>query len=230
MSDKTRMHLTRAGADLLNRTHHGATITFTRLGLGAGHFDTVEQMRAATALKDERMSVPITKATDNKDATSTLEAYVKNESLERGFSIGEVGVYAQDPQHGEILYMVCDNGEEADFLPAKTTHPVEMLQRIVVIVGDAAEVTVTAPPSMVYVTYEEFLRLAGKNWSEENVKKNAEDILKLQVELASLKGATANGMNQNIFAVTFSDFLESEEYEGVWDEERRRLGLYPGRG
>ena len=45
----------------------------------------------------------------------------------------------------------------------------------------------------------------------------ADDINILKLQLDSFMGSVSNGL-----------LGENEEYEGVWDETRKRLGVYPG--
>ena len=222
-----QFHLTKDGLDLLNRTTTGERLIFTRVALGTGNVNSVEEMIGLKDLIDQRLSVGINKIENNHDGTCTMTVPYSNKELTKGFIIKEIGVFAEDPIKGEILYLIANSGEEADFLPAHSTNEVEIVMEIIVIVGDAAEIIVNIDNSMIFATRDELLDLAGDGRTDETVKKNADDILRMSLEFASFKGSTINGMGENTFFVVFDDFADEEEYEGVWDREKSRLGIYP---
>lgn len=223
-----KFYLTKEGRDLLARTTLGEVLKFTRVAFGTGTVTTTEQLINQKALIDQRLSVKINSIQNNKDGTATIHIAFNNEEVTQGFLMKEIGVFAQDPVKGEILYFILNCGEEADFFPAKTTKLVEQTMDLIVVVGDSPEVTIVLDQSLVFVTRREFLHAVGDGWSDENVKKNADDIRNLQLDVASLKGTLTNDMlGKNSFLIQFTQLTEEEEYEGIWDSNKARLGIYP---
>ena len=224
-----KFRLTKDGKDLLNKTTLGEKLVFTKVGFGSGNVKSINEMINLTKLIEPKLSVPINGIENNNNGTCTIHIAFDNSKLEYGFLMKEIGIYAEDPEKGEILYFICNTGDDADFLPAKSTNLVEQMMDFIVIVADSPNVEVKINDSLIYVTKEEFKKATGKEWTFENIKQNADDINILKLQLASFMGSVSNGLlGENDFIVTFEDFGESEEYEGVWDETRKKLGVYPG--
>lgn len=222
-----KFYLTKDGRDLLNRTTMGEVLAFTRVAFGVGAVSEQSELVGLKALVDQRLSVPIVGTVNNHDGTCTVKVAFNNKEVIQGFSLREIGIFAQDPVKGEILYFVCNAGDNADFLPAYKTNLVEMKMDFIVVIGDTAEITVVIDESMIWATKEELLALAGVGRTDQSVKSNYDLILALMMDLASYKGAAVHGLGMNAFYVVFDGFDEGEEFHGVWDKDRSRLGVYP---
>lgn len=72
--------------------------------------------REITSLFNQQISVPIASLSTPEDGTCCLTFRLSNKSLETGFRLWEIGIFAQDPELGEILYGVTF-ADEADFIP-----------------------------------------------------------------------------------------------------------------
>ena len=57
------------------------------------------------------------------DPMTRVNAYMTNETLTEFMLFSEVGVFAADPDEGEILYAYASAGERGDFLPAYDGSP-----------------------------------------------------------------------------------------------------------
>lgn len=223
-----QFYLTMDGMDLLNRTTTGTRLEFTRVAIGDGVVKDVEEIRRQKALINQKMSTNIDSIKNNENGTCTIDIAYTNRDLDKGFFINEIGVFAQDPIKGEILYFISTSGGNGEFIPAfKDGFLVENTISIDIIIGDVTEVTVLYDDSLVWATKKEINDLAGIGRTDETVKGLADILLKLQLEFAAFKGSSIEGLGKNTFYVAFNDFSEKEEYEGVWDKERGRLGIYP---
>lgn len=223
MSNFSKFYLTKKGIDLQTKLQSGATLKFTRVAVGDGIVDDPATLVELENLVQYRASYPINDIVNKGDGTSIIQTIVSNKSLDEGFFLREIGVFADDPDLGEILYCVTNTGQYADYLPAKTLNSVDIILEIITVVGNAENVVIEIDDSLVYVTRKEFNSLAGPNRTTENVKKNADDILMLGVEVAILKNAALNNFTSNIFVVNFDDIEEDEVVEGVWDKSSKRL-------
>lgn len=234
-----QFYLTEDGQDLLNRTTQGARLEFTRVAVGNGVVKNIEEMRKQKALISQNMTMPISNIKNNHDGTCTAEVGFTNKDLNKGFYVNEIGVFASDPIKGEILYFIAATGGQGDFIPAYKMAEgnnqdiysgklVELSMEIIIAIGDVSEVIININNSMVFATKEMFDQLAGEGWTDETVKDLSDQLLKLRLEFASFKGATTEGLGKNSYYVAFDRLIESEEYQGVWDENRRRLGIYGG--
>jgi len=223
MSNFSQLVLTMDGINLQAKVQSGTLLKFTRVGVGDGALREGQHLNTLTNLINYRTSFPINDIKNKGDGTSVVRTIITNKDIEEGFFLREIGLYAEDPDKGEILYCVANTGMYADFLPPKTLNSVDIILDLITIVGNAENVVIEMDDSLVYVTREEFNNLGGEGRTDETVKKNADDILMLGVEVAILKNAALNNFTSNIFVVNFDVITEDEVVEGVWDKSSKRL-------
>lgn len=141
------------GDKLLTQAVNGHTLTFTRGAYGAGALADSDDIRDFTALKDERMSLPITdkKVADN-GTSITLIFNVSNSTLEKGFNNRELGIFAKLDDGDEVLFAYSNAGNNYDSIPDKNTPTDENTFEVQVFVTDEANVSVSIDGSIVYLT------------------------------------------------------------------------------
>lgn len=218
------MHTTNLGDHLSTSLMAGETLAFTKIGIGAGDPISREQVKEMTTLIDPRAYFPITDVIDNKDGTVVVRCNLVNKDVEERFYIKEIGIYAQDPNRGEILYGVIACGDAADLFSAKTDKLLSITNDILVKVTDAKNVTFVISDSLVWATKQDLLNLAGTGRTDETVKKNADDIKALDLKIMMLgTQGSMGGLDENTGLITFEKLAESEEFWGYYDEDKRRL-------
>ncbi|SEU24398.1 Phage tail-collar fibre protein [Lacrimispora sphenoides] len=79
---------------------------FTTIRLGDGTYNGSEDLIAATAMKSVKQTFGISSISITESNTVRLRSVIDNVGIEEGYYISEVGVYAQDPNDGEILYSI----------------------------------------------------------------------------------------------------------------------------
>ncbi|NLU09453.1 MAG: hypothetical protein GXW90_00635 [Tepidanaerobacter acetatoxydans] len=225
MSNFSQLVLTRDGIELQAKVQSGTLLKFTRVGVGDGALREGQHLNTLTNLINYKTSFPINDIKTQGDGTSIIQTVITNKDIEEGFFLREIGIYAEDPDKGEILYCVTNTGMYADFLPPKTLNSVDILLQLITVVGNAENLIIEVDDSLVYATREDFNDLAGEGRTDETVKKNADDILMLGVEVAILKNAALNNFTSNIFVVNFDDITEDEVVEGIWDKAGKRLAI-----
>jgi hypothetical protein len=142
MADFESMVLTTKGRNLAAKGQTGAVIDFTRGAVGDGTWADGTSPEAVTALASERLSLPIQDLDVVGDGTARLRLVITNTGLEAGFMVRELGLFADDPDEGEILYAVAYAGDKYDFLPAGVDGgaKVEKVIDIFTVVGNATRV------------------------------------------------------------------------------------------
>lgn len=114
--------LTDAGAKLMADVNAGKiTLNLTRMQLGSGKADTVDDYATRSALFAPQNTMVITSITtdDVGDVrTCLLTASMTSEAVETGFEATELGVFARDGSGKEILYGVCYDTEPG-YVPSK---------------------------------------------------------------------------------------------------------------
>jgi len=140
--------LTTKGLALLAKWQLGTvTPTITRCVIGSGTYSSGESIVNRTALKNQKLSVGISTKYVQNNSTVLLKAIFDNTTLVNGFKVTEIGVYAIDPDDGEILYSmaVTADAANADYLPAYNgTYPSTIVFNYQVEVSNAASVTIQA--------------------------------------------------------------------------------------
>lgn len=115
--------LTTAGKALLAKAQAGQTsIQITKAQTGSGSYSSGENIESRTALKTPKQTFPIqNKVISDADNTVILKIAITNksetETLSTGYDITEFGIFAQDPQKGEILYSIA-TASTSDYMPA----------------------------------------------------------------------------------------------------------------
>lgn len=150
------MVLTNRGRNLQAKAQAGAQLNFTRFGVGDGELGG-SSILELNALKHQVKSVNISKAKPVTGGKATIGMVLSNQDLATGFYFREIGLFAQDPDVGEILYCYANAGATADYIPAGGgTDVVEKSFDVIAIVGTAANVTATIDSSLIYVSAQEF--------------------------------------------------------------------------
>lgn len=141
MSSFGGLVLTNKGRNLQIKAQLGATIHYTRIGIGDGELGS-SSIIDLNALKHEIESLDITKLRVLGDGQAVVGTMLSNQGMVEGFYFREIGIFAQDPDLGEILYCYGNAGSTADYIPAGGgSDLIEKAIDIVTNVGNAANVT-----------------------------------------------------------------------------------------
>ena len=97
--------LTKKGLALIAKS--GLTVTFTKAETGSGIYDEKEDISTMTELKGKKQSFSINSALKKTETQANVKFVVSNKKLTEGYLFTEIGLYALDPDEGEILYAVC---------------------------------------------------------------------------------------------------------------------------
>lgn len=116
MASWNKITMTDVGATLQAKINAGlTTLKFTRVAIGSG--TRTGSLNSATALINEQMTLGINKITQNGN-TVTLELTISNSGVKTGFKISELGLFATDPDDGEIMYVAMTD-DNPDYMPAE---------------------------------------------------------------------------------------------------------------
>lgn len=152
MGQFNKLIITDQGRDLQAKAQIGVVLEFTRVAVGDGQLPQGTTLEELTSLVNEKQSLPIT-SIQVSGGTSRIRTVISNEGLELGFYIREIGLFATDPDIGEILYCVANAGALADYLPASGGYEiVDSTLDLVTIVGNAENVTAVIDESLTFAT------------------------------------------------------------------------------
>lgn len=145
--------LTTKGIALIAKAQAGlCTIHLTKAEAGDGSYAPGEDLKAQTALKNSRQAFPLN-AVRTQNVTNVYVKFIitnKPESggnLEHGYYVKEVGLFATDPDEGEILYAIATAAENQwDYMPAyNNLLPSTITLEFLTEVSNAESVTITMP-------------------------------------------------------------------------------------
>lgn len=147
-------YFTKKGLALSAKLAAGATLTITKVVAGAGQ--TANPM-AATSLPLPKQTLAVNTPTRSEN-TATIPVTLAAATAEEAYTLTELGVYARDPDEGEILYKVYRLGGPVDISPASC-----MVLRFYLAetVSQDLEVTVSCSPAGL-ITEEEFAPVREK--------------------------------------------------------------------
>lgn len=121
MSEWNGMILTQKGLNLQAKVEAGeCELELLRVELGSGTPGEGENVQEFTALKKHEIDVGISDKTPKDGGICTITGIITNQNVNIGFYAKEMGVIANDPDDGEILYMYATDNNP-DFVPAKTS-------------------------------------------------------------------------------------------------------------
>lgn len=124
MSNWGKPVLTKQGLKLQAKVDAGNAMQLTKCRLGSGMIGSGQQLEDLTELVAPVQTLPIASVTYSDDSHACIiSAVTDNSTVTTGYYLREFGIYAKDPDDGEILYAVASDSEP-DFIPAKGTSTV----------------------------------------------------------------------------------------------------------
>ena len=145
-----KMTLTNAGQALQTKVLAGATLTFTRIALGDGQLNG-QPIAPLTALISQKATVEADSVRVVNTTTAQVAGFFSNADISTGFWWRETGVFAQDPDVGEILYGYTNAGDAGDYIPTVEDNRVEKYIFCSIAVASATTVDITIPSSDTYI-------------------------------------------------------------------------------
>lgn len=145
-----KMTLTNAGQALQTKVLAGETLTFTRIALGDGQLNG-QPIAPLTALISQKATVEVDSVRVVNTSTAQVAGFFSNADISTGFWWRETGVFAQDPDVGEILYGYTNAGDAGDYIPTVADTRIEKYIYCSIAVASATTVDITIPSSDAYI-------------------------------------------------------------------------------
>lgn len=233
--------ITAAGFRLLNKLLSGETLEITRVMVGSGRIDDTDDPGARSDL-----IAPVAQATSTVPVTvGTTSSFIieyrndLNGGLDHDFYLCEIGIFARDPDDGEILLYYATLGDYPQYVKAYDNAAVEIRRfPVTITLTDNAEV-VLAYPALAFMTAEDvesyvltvaqpiILDNAAGLIAEHNVSSASHPDLRALI--ASLAGRVGrlevmllHNITGNPYFYSF-DTLDGLIVEGVWNYELERI-------
>lgn len=111
--------LTDKGRNLLAKVQQGrCKLVCTKMKLGSGTISGSQTLETLTDLVEPKQNLGINNLAYLPTGYCEISATVTNDGLETGYYVKEAGLFATDPDDGEILYAVTTD-TAPDYLPAE---------------------------------------------------------------------------------------------------------------
>lgn len=141
------------GRNLAAKVQAGTTqMNFTKFTIGDGTL-TGQNQENMTALINQRYTFPVARLKVQSQNVVVVGMSLNNQAINAGFFWREVGVWAQDPDLGEILFAYGNSGTGAEYIDAGgSTSVLEKAFNFDITVSNTAQVTAVIDESLVYAT------------------------------------------------------------------------------
>jgi hypothetical protein len=177
------MSITNAGMALYAKAQAGQEIHFTKIQVGSGQIGT-QNPATLIALVNPKLDVAITSIiADAQLKSATIIGQVTNINIIEATYICEMGLWANDPDAGEILYGYTSCGTYGDYYAPATQGPYSWQYEIAAAIGNAANVTAQLSQLQwdygVMNSVTDFIILSGGNQKEinKNIDARLSDIM-----------------------------------------------------
>lgn len=115
--------ITTQGLNLLAKLVAGETMTITKAQTGAGTVD-VSNLASQTAITTPKQTLSFRTPSYPSTGQVAVPCYLENDNLSTGYTATQVGIFAEDPDDGEILFFIAqaDSGT-GTAIPSGTEMP-----------------------------------------------------------------------------------------------------------
>lgn len=200
--------LTNGGLAMLIEALDGDGIKFTRIVLGNG--EQPEDPKKVTHVGNPIVEIGITDMEKHENFVLLTGNY-DNSSLENGFYMNEIGIFAQNTAGNEVLYAYRYSAANVDYIPDKNSgRIVETQLGIIVSVGTTENVTAILTESAGYASKQEFD-------DHSNDINNPHQVTKQQIGLGNVENLN---FNDNIV-----NFTEAEKAVNIETNETMSVTL-----
>ena len=141
---------TQLGLNLIAKVIAGKTnLAFTKLQTSEGNY-TSSNLVGMTSLLNVKQEFNVSNVSVQNATTVLVKGIITNTGLSNQYNLNAIGLFATDPDLGEILFSVT-TADTADIMPAKTnTNTTSLIVNILTSVTDSSKVTLTlAQPGLV---------------------------------------------------------------------------------
>lgn len=149
MSEFRQLIITNKGQALMAKLIAGtANVTFTKVAASSTTYSD-SQIPGLTGLSNVKQQVAVSKVTKINSVAVQVDAAMENSALTTGYYMNSLGLYAKDPDEGEILYAVAGANVGAYMPPYNGITVSGAYLKLVTTVSNASNVSMTVDPAAV---------------------------------------------------------------------------------
>lgn len=183
---------TNKGKILQAKAQAGAQLTFTRLAMGDGQLTGQSETELSNVI-NKKKDIAITKLRPMNNGAVAIGGILSNSDLAQGFYWREIGLFANDPDVGEVLYCYGNAGTLAEYIPAgEGSQILEKRIDIIAITGNAPNVSAVIDSSLIFLSVEDLERHNDDLYSHPDIRESIGE-LELAVENIEVPVTSVNG-------------------------------------
>ena len=224
MSNWGKPVLTKQGLKLQAKVDAGSRMQLTQCKIGSGTLSSGQNLEDLTALIAPVQTLPIASISySENNSACVIAAVTDNSNVTSGYYLREFGVYARDPDDGEILYAVAQDSNP-DYIPPKGTSAV-ISQEIGVALSFSNAANVTA-----YVNTSATATISYVNTYVTNAVADLKDMTGATVSLDGVHGlvpAPGRGETKNRFLQADGTWAVVPDLTGATSSKAGTGGLVP---
>ena len=149
MSEFRQLIITNNGQSLMAKMMTGkASVKFTKVAASSTTY-TDSQIPSLTSLSNIKQQVAVSKITRKNNVAVQVEAALENSNLTTGYYMQSIGLYANDPDLGEILYAVAGASNAAYMPPYNGITVSGAYLKLVTTVSNASSVSLNVDQAAV---------------------------------------------------------------------------------
>jgi len=179
--------LTDLGKNLQIKAQTGTQLNYTKVSIGDGSLGS-SSISSLTTLKNKVKDISITKLKVLPTGKAVVGIVLSNQNINTGFYFREIGIFATDPDLGEILYCYGNAGTNAEYIPASgSTDVIEKNIDINLLIGNASNVSAIIDQSLVYALPADIndALSAAKAYADSKINSNTINDVKLTTTSAT---------------------------------------------
>lgn len=190
--------LTNQGTVLLAKLTQQNTLTITRASTGSGYVDPTT-LQTQTNVTSPKQSLTFQTVTYPETGKCAIPMLLTNDGLSTGYTATQVGVFATDPDDGEILLFIAQATQgDGTVIPSATDMAGFSAEWTFYLqYGQADSVTVTVDPSAA-ITEAELQQAVNQINAQLNTKASQTDMTNVQTGLANKLDKSGGTMTGNI--------------------------------
>jgi hypothetical protein len=141
--------ITAKGHALMAKVASGASMQFTRIRTSDYQYPVGTNFEGLTSLSSVKQTTLVSSVSRINDVAVKVSGAFTNAELSTGYYLRVIGLYANDPDEGEILYSIT-TANQADWIPPNNgISASSILIDLITIVSNATNVTIDVDPNAV---------------------------------------------------------------------------------
>ena len=148
MAEFSRLVITEKGQQLISKIFKGTTgVKFTRISTSSKPYEE-DELSGLIELSEEKQSNPVSGVEKTETAAVKVVTAFTNSELTEGYYLRAMGLYAEDPDDGEILYGVTAELSGNCYMPAYNGITLSAIDvEMVTAVGNADSISLEVDPA-----------------------------------------------------------------------------------